>query len=183
MMNGFCCGFRAHDEQEEDDRRRMQSRRLRLQSEYEQKMIFEKEEWSFAHSCSAVQEERRRSLALAKVAALRSGQDIRRVLSDDSRTEKRDNTTGYRQSQSLASPSTIWPVRSPCPDQHVGTRNDPTVAIYYGLWNDKEHWSSPTPMPLTPRSESSLLDLDEDDEQNERETELADRASLVEVPL
>jgi hypothetical protein len=163
----------------------MHSLRLRVQSDYERKMIFEKEEWNFQQSCSAMQEARRKSLALAKLAASSSGQDDRRSLSDDGLSEKRDATTGYRESQSLASPSSIRLMRSPRSDHRIGSITDPVFAPCSALWIGKAHLASPSPKPVTPRSEASLIDFDEDDEQHEPETEtdLADGASLVEIPL
>jgi hypothetical protein len=190
MMNGVCCMFQQQEH--EADERRVESIRRRAQDEYERKLIFEKEEWDLKQSLSAKQEERRRSLVLAKLGAQPSSLAYQRVISDDAITETRDNTTGYRQSVPPVSPSSTRLGRSPRWDLRRSSKAFPTEhaspghssATNSASWYGKEQWTTPPPMASTPVSVSSLIDLDEEDEQHEpEELELADRRSLVEISL
>lgn len=179
LMNGVCCSWQMHTddfEQAQGDETQavLPIFRHRSHSSGTQKtqFTFNDEDWDLDQPASTSQDERRRSVMLAKMGA--SSGD--RFPFSHVAAEERDNTTGLFLSSPTNNGNSFSRFGSEHRFQTQGSRNGsgacPTrAAPWYGTHPK---------IPTTPLSDGSLIDIDDEEES---ELELVDQTSMVDVPF
>lgn len=175
FMNGVCCSWQIHAEAYEQTHRDEADagppvfcHRTHSSGTQKSQFTFHDEDWDLDRTASTLQDERRRSVMLAKMGALSGDQlHLYQVASDE-----RDNTTGFI----LASPASNSFSRSVCSERCQHSRHGSSACRTRAA-----PWYGARPkMATTPVSHGSLIDLDEDEES---EVELVDQTSMVDVPF
>jgi hypothetical protein len=178
FMNGVCCSWPMHAEdykQAHGNETEVGLPGFRHRSHpsdtQKSQFTFHDEDWDLDMPVSTLQDERRRSVMLAKMGAV-SGD---RLHLSHVASEERDNETGFFLSSPASNSTSRW-VRSERGFQSQCSRNGSPAGLTRSV-----SWCGTHPkMPATPMSDGSLIDLDEEDES---EVELVDQSSLVDVPF